>query len=122
MTDTPDNVVSIHDATPSTGIKSLDWSDKRARCQHARVLIWEKEPIAECRDCGAILDPFMVLRRHCNYWRQMTAPLEAQKAGLEAEIAGLKKALKALKGEFATEAEKRAADRALHIWPGRKPR
>lgn len=115
-----DNVVSFRSGAPSARLKELDWSDARARCQHRSVMVWAKEPILECQDCGAVVDPYAWIRARCADWSSLIAPLKRKKAEMEGEIAELRKALRALRGEFKDEAERRAAERALHVWPKKR--
>ena len=109
-------VVSIRDGAPSARLKFPDWSDKRARCEHKQVEIWAKEPIIECSMCGAVVDPYEWLRARCRDWHSLHASLEHKRDEISREIKQLSEALRVLRGEYKSEAEKRAAERSLHIW------
>ncbi len=115
-----DNVINLMDAAvPSARLKQLDWSDKRARCEHKHVLVWSNEPILECKDCGGIVDPYQWIRGRARDWKSIIDNVEGKKKLIEMEIADLQKALRLLKGEFKDERERQEAKRMLMILPKR---
>lgn len=119
-----DNVVSFRAAAPSARLKELDWTDKRARCEHKKIEVWAKEPILECRDCGAVVDPYAWIRSRINDWRYWQEAERAKYDDLKREREDLQKQVRILRGEYKDEAERvaaeRAAARAVAIMPPRR--
>jgi hypothetical protein len=114
---TDEKVVSIRSAAPSARLKKLDWNDERAQCPHKHIEVWPKEPIIECADCGVVVDPYYWIRQRCHDWQSMEAAVEFRVRQLKDEKAGLEKAIRILKNECSSEAEKRAAARAIAVLP-----
>ena len=114
------DIVDISTAAPSARFKVLDRDDKRLRCPHKRIEVWPKEPIIECADCGAVVDPFQWIRDRCADWKQMVASVDWKVADAKRELEELKREIRLLRKEFKDEAEKEAASRRLMVMPPRK--
>ena len=66
MSDGPgDNVVQIASRPRPV---SLTARESKPRCDHVRVLIDREQPILECATCGAIVDPYVWIRRLTREW------------------------------------------------------
>lgn len=115
--ETPSNVVALQLPRPSARLKRLDFTDPRARCQHEKVEIWPNQPRIECKACGALVDPYDWLRKHCREWQRMEDDLEAERQNVRDEIEELKKARRLLRQEYADEVEKRRTERAIMVLP-----
>ena len=121
MGDAPkDNVVNFRPVGPSASLKKQDWTDKRRQCQHVAVEVWADEPILECQECGAVVDPYRWIRDRVSDWDQITARQEFRKREIVAELNELRAALKVLRGEYADERERQAAKSALMVLPPRR--
>jgi hypothetical protein len=110
-------VVSFRDAAPSARLKTLDWSDQRAQCKHRGVEVWMKEPILECKKCGAVVDPYAWIRERCSDWEEVMADIKYKRKAAESDLNEIKKALRILRAEYKDEAERRKAERALMVLP-----
>lgn len=119
MADEADNIVNFRSGAPSARLKHLDWSDERTRCQHKRVEVWAKEPILECADCKAIVDPYQWIRDRCRDWDEIESTHKFRKAEMKSEENSLRKALRLLRGEYADVKERREAERSLMVLPKR---
>lgn len=115
--DEPNNIVSFRDAAPSLHLKKLDWTDKRASCPHKAVLVWPKEPILECKTCGAVVDPYQWIRNRCDDWAMMRDAKKFERDQLQSEIDGLKKMLRLIRGEYRDERERHEAKSRLMVLP-----
>ena len=115
MTDKGDNIVKLADFAPSLSVKRVDWTEKRARCKHRAISVWAKEPIVECRDCGAVVDPIQWIRDRCNDFDY----LQAEKKRLESDIAALQESKKLARAAVRREREKahRELDRQAMVLP-----
>ena len=111
QTTPPENVISFRDASPSARLKALDWNEKRARCEHKKVEVWLKEPILECRTCGAVVDPYEWIRGRVRDWKQWQDSERFRCEELKLEREKLQKELRKLRGEYRDEAERAAAER-----------
>lgn len=107
MGDETDNVVSLAAIKPFLQTKRANWSDKKSRCQHWHVVVRSDEPILECKDCEAIVDPFHYIRNLAGLWDG----LMAQKKRLEADIEALQESKKQVRQELRRERDK--ADREI---------
>ena len=120
------NVVSFRAAAPSARLKDLDWTDKRAQCKHKNVEIWAKEPIIECSECGAVVDPYDWIRDRVKDWRHWHHAEFIKYKELKREREELQKQVRILRGEYRDEAERVAAERnaarAIAVMPPRKVR
>ncbi len=115
------NIIKFRAGVPSARLKNFDWKDKRSRCNHPRVEIWRKEPILECVDCGAVIDPHQWIRDRCLDWAQLMSTLKFQRQEIEGEIVELKKARRILRRKYKDDREKREAERAImHMPPQRR--
>lgn len=91
MGDEPkNNVVKLQPRAAGVEIKRMDRNDKRSTCRHPSVWIWESEPIMECRDCGAMIDPFVWMRANFKKFDQQIADKIAERDRIAAETAELK--------------------------------
>lgn len=115
-----DNVIGFRPGPPSARLKSLDWKDKRANCRHRRIEVWTKEPIIECADCGAVVDPYAWMRATIGEWKEMVDAVKYQRRAIEGEIEELKKGLRILRKEYRDEREKQEAANHLMIMPPRR--
>lgn len=120
MSEDESNVLDLKAGLPSARLKRLDFGDKRARCRHRAIAVWPREPIIECVNCGAVVDPYEWIRTVCRNWEMMKNNQEIERAETAAEIAELKKALKVLRREYAGEAERRQLESAVAILPPRR--
>lgn len=116
MSGDDDRVVPFVPGTPSMAFREHT-DHKRAFCQHWRIAVDQREPMIECRDCGAIVDPYHWLRQSIRNWDAPIRDREAKIRQLDNEIEGRKKALRLLRKESADEAEKRQAARAIAVLP-----
>ena len=114
-----DKVVPFVPGVPSMAFRETATNAKRAFCQHWRIAVDGSEPIIECRDCGAIVDPYQWLRQSIRNW---DAPIKTREFKLETEIENRKRALRILRNECADEAEKRIAARAIAVLPNGRTR
>jgi hypothetical protein len=115
-----DNVVSFRKDVPSARLKRLDWNDKRATCRHRCIEVWVKEPIIECSDCGAVVDPFAWIRDLTNEWEEVDRRRDQLRQDAEREMAEIKKQLRMLRGDLRDEKERREAERAVMVLPPRR--
>lgn len=115
-----DNVISFRTAAPSAQMKKLEWSDKRSRCDHRQIEVWPKEPIIECVACGVVVDPYAWIRDRCRDWERVMDNVKYKKNAAEQEMKEILGKLRALRKEYASEAEKRSAERAVMILPAQK--
>ena len=115
--DGDDKIVDFRKGAPSARLKTLDWQDKRSRCEHRSIEVWEKEPILECADCGAVVDPYVWIRRTVGDWKRIVDRHKWEKNEAEREAKEIKQQLRMLRKEFATETEKRRYDSAVMILP-----
>lgn len=115
-----DKVVSFRSGAPSARLKELHWNDKRALCQHMSVEVWTSEPILECADCGAVVDPYQWIRNRVKDWAHMENEAKYRVDDAKREIADLKKTLKALRGEVDDAAEANRVKHALMVMPPRR--
>lgn len=113
-------VVTFRSASPSARLKKFDADDKRQQCQHKRIEVWRKEPIIECAECGAVVDPYWWMRERCQDWRQMVDAVTYRRDEAQRELDELKKHLRILRKEYATEAERIRAEQQLMHMPPRK--
>lgn len=114
-----ENVVSFRAAAPSARMKTFDKPDARALCDHRQVQVWRREPILECEKCGAVVDPYEWIRGRVQDWDRMQESLEYRREEVIRETKQLQAALRILKGEYKDEQERRMAERALMVLPGR---
>lgn len=113
-------VVSFRSLAPSARLKKFDHTDIRANCQHDRIQVWVKEPIIECADCGSVVDPYYWIRRRCSDWQRLHDGVTFQISEAKAELDELRAALKILRGQYRSEAERRRAEHHLMIMPPRR--
>lgn len=114
---TEEKVVDFRKAAPSARLKALDWKDKRSRCEHYRVEIWQKEPILECADCGAVVDPHVWIRKTVGDWARVIERQKWEMNAAKIECDEIKQQLRMLRKEFANEAEKHKYDSCLMMLP-----
>lgn len=115
-----DKVVAFRAGAPSMRLKSLDWTDKRAHCKHVAVQVWQDEPILECKDCGAVVDPYRWIRDRCATWKKMEDEVGYRVKAAKGEMEDLQKSLRILRGEYKDERERRQAETALMVLPPRR--
>lgn len=121
MSDSPDsNVITFRRDVPASRIKRPEGNAKRQCCQHRQVEIWACEPVLECRDCGAMVDPYDWIRTLTHEWGDVERQHAYRKREAEREMAEIEKKLRALRGEFRDETERREASRAIAVLPARK--
>jgi hypothetical protein len=114
----PDNIVSFRAAGASALFKDRQTlPERRLDCRHKPIWVYADEPILECRNCGAIVDPFRWIRDRVNEWKSMQAAVDWKIAEAKRELDGLRTAIRQLRGEWKDESEKR---RTLMIQPPRK--
>jgi hypothetical protein len=117
------NVVEFRrlDSSPSAQLKRLDITDKKRSCQHKKVHIWVSEPILECKDCGAIVDPYWWMRQTIGSWSSIYDGIKFQENEARKELEALKREIRKLRREFKDEAERQAPDREImRLPPSRK--
>lgn len=112
-----DKVVPFVPSTPSMAFKERGGDIKRAICKHWRIAVSQDEPMIECRDCGAIVDPYRWLRQSIGQWDGAIREREFKIQQLDGEIEGRKTALRLIRKEYESEAEKRRAERAIAVLP-----
>jgi hypothetical protein len=116
-----DNIISFQSAAPSARFRKLDTTDagerKRQTCQHRAVLVWSREPVLECKDCGGIVDPYQWIRDRVRDWENMISAEKYKVDEIKRESEQLKKALRFLRKEFADEREKYEAEHAVATLP-----
>jgi hypothetical protein len=117
---TDDKIVAFRSAAPSMRLKSLDWTDKRSQCKHFAVQVWSNEPILECCDCGAVVDPYQWIRARIAAWSNMEIDASFRVKEARAELEELKKTLRVLRAEYKDEKERREAETALMVLPRRR--
>lgn len=115
-----DKIVAFRPGVPSMRLKSLDWTDKRAHCKHTAIEVWQDEPILECKDCGAVVDPYRWIRDRCATWKRMEDEVDYRVKEAKGELKELTKALRILRGEYEGERERRQAETALMVLPPRR--
>jgi hypothetical protein len=89
-------------------------------CKHWQIWVYAREPIIECKTCGAIVDPYQWLRLTTDNWQAAQDRVKYQITDMERERDELKKAVRLLRGEYKDETEKREAARAIMVMPPRK--
>jgi hypothetical protein len=110
-------VINFKTAAPSARMKQFDAADKRPSCPHHHIEIWHKEPIIECQDCGAVVDPYYWIRQRCEDWRQMEDAVQWRINAAKRELEELRVAVRLVRKEYKDEAEKRQAERQLMVMP-----
>ena len=115
-----DKVVQFRSAELPSRVKRPDDPKRRAGCQHKRTSIWMDEPILECSDCGAIIDPYCWIREQATKWDQIQGRVDYARKEADREMADIKKQLRQLRGEYADEKEHQATKKALMVLPPRK--
>jgi hypothetical protein len=73
--------------------KHVDGDRKDPLCKHWKIYVWTREPIIECQDCGAIVDPYYWLRLTMDNWDNMHARVKFQVDEMKREQDALKKAI-----------------------------
>lgn len=118
------NVVAFRKDVPTASFKRLDADDLRATCQHRRVCVGMRDPILECAECQAPVDPYVWIRTLTREWDEVCRQHEEKKRSAEREIEVLKKRLRVLRGEYESEAERiaeeREAERAIAVLPPKR--
>jgi hypothetical protein len=117
--DAPSNVVSIRTAAPSASVREREWSDKKAQCEHKAITIDSSEPVIECRDCGAIVDPYRWIRDRCRDWSRWIDNEQYRQREMRDETKRLQAALRLVRKEYRDEQERRVAEREIMVLPGR---
>jgi len=112
-----DKVIKFAPGTPSMAFRERALDAKKSLCRHWRIAVDSREPIVECRDCGAIVDPYAWIRQSIGNWDGPIREREFKIKQLDDEITNRKSALRILRNECATEAEKRHAARAIAVLP-----
>ena len=121
--DDDDKIVAFRKSSePSARLKGLDWNDKRTFCRHGAVQVWDKEPILECCDCGAVVDPYQWIRDRCHEWAGMVASVQYRIDAAKLEMVELKKALKVLRKAHGAAVEAGRAQQALMVLPPQRSR
>lgn len=113
-------VIAFRKAPPSSRLKRLEDDEMRLTCRHINVEIWAAEPILECTDCGAVVDPYAWIRTLTREWDAYEKRREDTKREVEREMAELQKRLRILRKEYQDESERCAAEREIAVLPPRK--
>lgn len=113
-----DKVVAFRAGDGRPRLKSLSGNEQRAMCQHDEVEIWPREPILECAQCGAVVDPYEWIRKAVGRWKRFEQAAQWKVDELKREADELMAGLRILRAEYKDEAERRRAERAIaHLPP-----
>lgn len=115
-----EKIIQFRDAAPSVRLKRLEATDQRRVCKHRSTLISMEEPILECADCGAIIDPHQWIRILTKEWEQVQNRVEFMRVEAEREMKEIRKQLRVIRGEYADEKERQEVKKTLMVLPPRK--
>lgn len=121
MTDESNVVAFPKEAKPTLQAEPRDLTCRKRICGHSRCVIRELEPILECKDCGAFIDPYEWMRKNVRHiGATIKGGAEKQRDELLREAEELSKLVRQLRGDFKSEIEKRRFQSQVVIKPPKR--